>query len=48
MSTHYDIDTPTREVNADITKLHELQDDKAAQLAQLKKIVPEFNHMTHN
>ncbi len=43
-STHYDIDT----LNKDIETLLELKNDKQAQLKQLKKIVPEFNHMTHN
>ena len=42
-STFYDIE----ELNADIEKLLTLEDDKEAQLQQLKKIVPEFTHMNH-
>jgi FlaA1/EpsC-like NDP-sugar epimerase len=43
-STYYDIAM----LNKDIVKLIELQNDKQAQLSQLKKIVPEFSHMIHN
>jgi len=42
-STHYDINT----LNQDIEKLLELENDKEAQLQQLKQIVPEFTHMRH-
>ena len=39
-STHYDID----KLNSDIQTLLELENNKEAQLEQLKKIVPEFDH----